>query len=88
MGRPYHGYHRRIHEKAAALLHGVASCHGFIDGNKRTSFLVTVVLIESSGYAFELSDTDRIDDVVVDVVTGAMTQEALASWFKARIAKA
>ena len=23
LARPYHGYHRRIHEKAAALLHGI-----------------------------------------------------------------
>ena len=35
IARPYHGYHRFIHQKAAALLRGVVSSHGFVDGNKR-----------------------------------------------------
>ena len=37
IARPYHGYHRRIHKKAAALVHGIVSNHGFVDGNKRTA---------------------------------------------------
>lgn len=40
--RPYNGYHRAIHQKAAALLHAVAANHGFVDGNKRTA--LTLVL--------------------------------------------
>ena len=29
LARPYHGYHRRIHQKAAALAHAMVSNHGF-----------------------------------------------------------
>ena len=43
LGRPYHGYHRPIERKAAALLHGVATSHGFVDANKRSAWLVTFV---------------------------------------------
>ena len=43
LGRPYHGYHRPIERKAAALLHGVATSHGFVDANKRSAWLVTLV---------------------------------------------
>jgi hypothetical protein len=35
----------------------------------------------------ELWPEDKIDDVVVDVVTGDMPQSALETWFKARISK-
>ena len=85
MGRPYHGYHLRIHAKAAALLHGLATSHGFNDANKRTSWLTTEVLIANSGFQLTLLDEDRLDDVVVDVVTGDMSQAEHAAWFKARI---
>jgi death-on-curing protein len=72
LGRPYHGYHRHIWSKRAALLHGVATSHGFADGNKRTSLLMLFLLYERSGYALETRASDRWDDVFVDVVNGAM----------------
>ncbi|WP_366869520.1 type II toxin-antitoxin system death-on-curing family toxin [uncultured Roseobacter sp.] len=87
IGRPYHGYHRPIHKKAAALLHGLATSHGFNDANKRTAWLTTEVLCLNSGYDLAVQADDRIDDVVVDVVTGAMPQEALEDWFRARLSK-
>ncbi|MGR3723392.1 type II toxin-antitoxin system death-on-curing family toxin [Abyssibius alkaniclasticus] len=85
LGRPFHGYHRSISEKSAALLHGMATSHGFADGNKRTSWIVTFVLIERSGYDLVLLDDDRIDDVVVDVVEGSMNEQELVKWFRARL---
>jgi len=87
IGRPYHGYHRPIHEKAAALLHGIASAHGFNDGNKRTAWLCAEILCLNSGYDLDIHPGDRIDDVVVEVVTGSMTQDELVDWFKARMTK-
>lgn len=49
--------------------------------------LTTEVLIANSGFELNLRDDDRLDDVVVSVVIGEMSQEELASWFKARITK-
>lgn len=88
IGRPYHGYHSAMHAKAAALLHGLATSHGFNDANKRTAWLSTEVLIAGSGYELTIYQDDRIDDVVVNVVTGGMTQVELMLWFKARLSKA
>ncbi|WP_164555207.1 type II toxin-antitoxin system death-on-curing family toxin [Paracoccus haematequi] len=88
LGRPFHGYHRFIHEKCAALLHGVASSHGFTDANKRTAWLVTFILIERSGYHLETLEDDRIDDVAVAVVERTMTEGELAIWFKDRLIRA
>ncbi|WP_299049066.1 Fic family protein [uncultured Tateyamaria sp.] len=87
IGRPYHGYHLPIHKKAAALLHGLATSHGFNDANKRTAWLTTEVLCLNSGYDLAVLKGDRIDDVVVDVVTGDMPQDVLEAWFLARLTK-
>uniref|UniRef100_UPI004048E9A7 type II toxin-antitoxin system death-on-curing family toxin n=1 Tax=Yoonia sp. TaxID=2212373 RepID=UPI004048E9A7 len=85
LGRPYHGYHRQIWKKAAALLHGVASSHGFNDGNKRTAWLVTELLIIQSGYSLEISTDDRIDDLMVNLVQGIVSQPELEGWLIERI---
>jgi death-on-curing protein len=84
LGRPYHGYHRMIWAKGAALLHGVASSHGFNDGNKRTAWLLTELLFKRCGYVLQLGESDRLDDVVVAVVEGTMSQDDLESWLKGR----
>ncbi len=84
LGRPYHGYHRKIWSKGAALLHAIATSHGFADGNKRTSMLMLFLLYERSDYALDTRDGDRWDDVVVDVVNNVMTQEQLELFLKDR----
>ena len=86
IGRPYSGYHRAIHLKAAALLHALIQNHGFVDGNKRTALIVTLLMIERSGYRLTLTGDERIDDVVVSVADGSMNFGALADWFRSRLA--
>jgi death on curing protein len=85
IGRPYHGYHRAISRKAAALLHGVATSHGFVDANKRTAWLLAELLIERSGYQLVLHYDDAIDELVVDLVTGAMPEDEAVVWFNQRL---
>ena len=65
----------------------MATSHGFVDANKRSAWLVTFVLIGRSGFALRLTDADRIDDVVVDVVEGAMPEAALVDWFRVRLTR-
>jgi len=90
IGRPYHGYHRTIHEKAAALLEGVATCHGFVDGNKRTALILTLLMIEESGYRLEPANSTEdldvaLEEFVLGVVAHKYTFEQMVAWFKARI---
>lgn len=87
IGRPYSGYHRPIHRKAAALLHALIQNHGFVDGNKRSALIVTLLMVERSGYHVQLRSDDRIDDVVVDVASGLMDFEVLSEWFRQRLCK-
>nr|WP_313901386.1 type II toxin-antitoxin system death-on-curing family toxin [Mycobacterium sp. SMC-8] len=39
-----------IHEKAAALLHGLARSHPFVNGNKRTAWTATAMFYMLNGY--------------------------------------
>lgn len=71
--------------KAAALLESMVGNHGFIDGNKRTAWLVVEILIERSGYFLNIPDDEPIDDIVVGVADGSISFEDLSVWFKERL---
>lgn len=87
LARPYSGYHRPIAQKAAAILHSMVGNHGFVDGNKRTAWLLVEILIYRSGYRLDIPDEEPVDDVVVAVAAGQLEFTELVSWFKARLAK-
>ncbi len=85
LARPYSGYHRSMPRKAAAMLQSVAGNHGFVDGNKRTGWLLTELLIDRSGYVFTFGDDEPIDDFVVSVVVHDLDFNAIVAWFAARL---
>ena len=87
IARPYHGYHRFIHQKAAALLHGIISSHGFVDGNKRTALYLVELMVERSGYEF-VEDDMVVVEVITSVARGETTYEDLAEWFRERLIRA
>ena len=86
IARPYHGYHRFIHQKAAALLHGIVTNHGFSDGNKRTALYLVELLAERSGYNFAEDDM-VIADTITSVAQGEIGYDELADWFKQRLVR-
>jgi death-on-curing protein len=74
-----------MEKKCAALLHAMVKNHPFVDANKRTAWLVTVLLIRRSGYDLDLTPNDRIDDVVVDVAENTRLFDDLVDWFSERL---
>lgn len=50
-------------EKAARLAYGIAEAQAFIDGNKRTAWLVTVVFLELNGVTLDV-DQDEAAHVI------------------------
>ena len=86
LARPYHGYHALIHEKAAALMHGLISNHGFVDGNKRTALYLVELLVQRSGYVF-IEDDEAVVDMVVDVARGEVDDDDLADWIESRLVR-
>jgi len=85
LGRPYSGYYRSISRKAAALLHSLVANHGFVDGNKRTAWLLVELLIDRSGYELTIRDDAPIDDLVVSVANNQLKLHELEEWFRARL---
>ncbi|WP_225026230.1 type II toxin-antitoxin system death-on-curing family toxin [Xinfangfangia pollutisoli] len=88
LARPYSGYHRPMARKAAAVLHSMVGNHGFVDGNKRTAWLLVELLIARSGYRLAIPDDAPIDDLVVAVAAGEIDFGALVDWFRDNLRKA
>ena len=86
LARPYHGYHRWIWQKAAALAHGIISNHGFVDGNKRTALYLVDLLAEKSGWDIDVDD-EEIANMFVRVADGQVGYEELAFWFQGKICR-
>ena len=49
-----------IHEKAAALMIGIARAHAFVSANKRTSLLATHVFYLINGYELVVTPEDSV----------------------------
>ncbi|MDP7703350.1 type II toxin-antitoxin system death-on-curing family toxin [Mycobacterium sp. TY815] len=70
-----------LHDKAAALLHGLACYHPFVDGNKRTSWSATATFYDLHRYVLPV----RSDDVVrlmLDAAEGRCDVEDIAAILK------
>ncbi|MEC9431860.1 MAG: type II toxin-antitoxin system death-on-curing family toxin [Pseudomonadota bacterium] len=77
-----------MHRKAAALLESVVGNHAFVDGNKRTAWILVEMLIERSGWRLDIPDDEPIDDLVVAAAAGEIDFDGLVVWFKARLVRA
>ena len=62
---------------AALYTAGIVRNHPFIDGNKRTGFVIGVLFLELNGYAFSASEADAAQ-VVIALASGAMDDETYA----------
>jgi death-on-curing protein len=66
---------------AAAYAHGIANNHPFVDGNKRTAFVVSVGFLEVNGYVFFAPENEVIR-MFLAVAEGRVSLEELAQWFR------
>jgi death-on-curing protein len=70
---------------AAAYAYGLARNHGFIDGNKRTAWVVARVFLADNGVRLQFSEIDAIR-TMENVASGALDAQQLATWFRQRMA--
>jgi death-on-curing protein len=70
---------------AAAYAYGIARNHGFSDGNKRTAWVVARLFLADNGYRLTFDKVDAIRTVET-LAAGRLSEEALAEWFRARLA--
>lgn len=63
-----------IFEKAAALLQSLVINHPFVDGNKRTAWLCTVVFLDVNGVEMLEVDQDEAYKLVVGTAAGVLSE--------------
>ena len=76
-----------IFDLAASYAFGLVKNHPFIDGNKRTGFVVAVVFLELNGYKFHASEVDATVRTLA-LAAGEMSEAAFAQWLKANSKRA
>ncbi|MFO8150059.1 MAG: type II toxin-antitoxin system death-on-curing family toxin [Trueperaceae bacterium] len=89
LGRPFAEFEGvaafpEVHDKAAALFHGLVTCHTFVDGNERVGLAVTLVWLEVNGYRLALGAEQRYD-TTMRVADGTLSTEALAALLRQAI---
>jgi len=66
---------------AASVGHGVARNHPFVDGNKRTAYVVVETFLLLHGTTLTASDAESVV-AMLDLAAGEMTEEEFAAWLR------
>ncbi len=69
---------------AAAYTAGIVRNHPFLDGNKRTGFLVGVLFLELNGYRFTATE-ESAAQAILSLAAGTLDEPALAAWLRANV---
>ena len=69
---------------AAVYTAGVVKNHPFIDGNKRTAFVIGVLFLELNGYRFTATQ-ENAANAVLALAAGQMDEEGYAAFLAANV---
>ena len=67
---------------AAAYTAGIVRNHPFIDGNKRTGFVVGILFLELNGYRFSANEADAAQAVLA-LAAGTLDEAGYAAFLRA-----
>ena len=70
-----------VFDMAASYGFGIVKNHPFIDGNKRTGFLVAILFLELNGFVFHAEEADATVKVLA-LAAGAVDEKDFAGWLK------
>lgn len=73
-----------LEDKAAALMHSVATTHPLIDGNKRTAWALMVTFLAVNNREV-IARTDDGFDFVLKVATSTISVEEMGLWIAERM---
>ena len=69
---------------AAAYAFGVAKNHPFVDGNKRTAWVLARLFLQKNGVSLNYQDADAVVAMLA-LAAGEISEDELAEWFRARV---
>lgn len=70
---------------AACYAYGLARNHPFVDGNKRTAWVLARLFLMLNDHRLSFEPEDAIRTVLA-LAAGELSEEELADWFRSRIA--
>jgi death on curing protein len=71
-----------VFEMAAAYTGGIVRNHPFVDGNKRTGFVVGILFLELNGYRFAASEVEAAR-AVLELARGNLDEAAYTAFLRA-----
>jgi death-on-curing protein len=66
---------------AAAYIVGIVRNHPFIDGNKRTGFIIGILFLEINGYLFTAHEED-VTQAVFGLAAGSIDETGFTDWLR------
>jgi death-on-curing protein len=84
--RQHYAYARSpdVIEMAALYTAGIVRNHPFVDGNKRTGFVIGVLFLELHGFDFKASEADATQ-VVMGLAAGTLDEAAYVAWLRENV---
>ena len=73
-------------DMAASYAAGILLNHPFLDGNKRTGFMVAAVFLEVNGYVLAASEESAVENTLA-LAAGKLKEKDYAVWLKANSRK-
>jgi death-on-curing protein len=65
--------------KSAIILHGIATGHPFVDGNKRTAFVAADNIIRDQGHQISATN-EEVVSFMLEVAEYKLTRESVEAW--------
>ena len=71
---------------AAAYAFGIIKNHPFVDGNKRTAYVLCRTFLKLNGKDIDATEVEKYQTVVA-VTDGSLSEEQFAEWIRSKLEK-
>lgn len=78
-------FYETAEERAGAILESILLNHPFVDGNKRTGYILMRLVLNMDGLDLNRPKNDRYD-FVIQVASGNLSFEEIVAWIRNAVA--
>jgi len=91
LNRPFLGFgnvefYPNLQDKAAALIESIVKNHPFIDGNKRTAYVLMRLYLIQEGFDIIASQNEKYE-FVMNIADGKSEYQEITIWIESKIVK-
>ena len=90
LARPVNAFHYNqvtsLTDLAAAYAFGITKNHAFVDGNKRTAYVVTRLFLNINGFDINATKEEKYLTFYA-LAAGSLSEEDLAAWLESKLYK-